>query len=88
MAVSHKSSRIAIDNSDYLVGLMKTKLDALLAENNKLQRLLTWANQKSLHVGTLYSSENLNGASNISHSRLQASVRAFYCANALNYACF
>lgn len=75
-----------LNDSDYLVKLMKTKLDDLLAENEKLQRLLTWANQKVLYVGVPYNFDNFNGSSNSSNGRLQASVRAFYCANALGYA--
>lgn len=77
------------DNSDDLVRLIKARFDNFFAEHNKLQQLqqlLTWANQKASYIGVSDELENLNGASNLSYSRFQASIRAFYCANSLTYA--
>lgn len=52
-------------NSDELLRLMKTKIDHLLAKDEKLQAFLTWAYQKSLSVASVFK---------------PAAVRAFYLA--------
>ena len=50
-------------NADELVLLMKQKIDGLVAEDEKLQELLTWAEEKSISLETPYN---------------YAAVRAFY----------
>jgi predicted NACHT family NTPase len=60
-----------LDNADYLLRLMKERIDSIVGEDPKLQQLLEWVQEKSESVSLSY--------------KLTA-VRAFYLALALNRA--
>jgi predicted NACHT family NTPase len=46
-----------LPSADYLLRLMKQQIDSLVANDEKLQQLLMWINQKSISTGTQYYKE-------------------------------
>lgn len=75
-----------LEDSNLLVYSMQISLSLLLKNSSNIQRFFHTINQKALpEVSVGNNQEKSNAAIEENHTRLQASIRAFYCANALSH---